>query len=197
MTNVFCRWDFDIDLFEEEQTIDYTMPDGRNFTFLVPGIQENPRILFGSCNDRASPVHMPSVTLKNSLWYYIQKVQNLNPHSETLGHLSQYDSLMTPNKKFHLMILGTNLYESVPLILPGGDQVYADRVFDASHGLRLWNRKPYYDKIVDRAADVQMREEIETYYHRLYIYAFSQDLIALQYAQIPSIMMYGILSGLN
>src|SRR5690348_14339172 len=65
------RMDFEILLDETRpQQIKYVVPDGRQFCFEVPALVDKPKILFGSCLERAHPFNLKSMANILVGWEY-------------------------------------------------------------------------------------------------------------------------------
>lgn len=75
------------------------------------------------------------------------------------------------------------------ILLHGGDQIYADR---------LWQETPVLKKWLDSGADIQsapifdkvLREQVRQYYFRLYMQVWTQPQVAQVLAAIPSLMIW-------
>lgn len=75
------------------------------------------------------------------------------------------------------------------LLLHGGDQLYADEVFQSHPALARWEASARAD-VGDRAFSSDMREAAENHYFQRYLTLFAQPEIAHLTARVPSIMMW-------
>ena len=78
---------------------------------------------------------------------------------------------------------------SYHLLLMGGDQVYADSMFDKIGALHNWLALPMKEK-VKRPYTATMAKAVEKFYHELYIERWSQLDMAAMFASIPTVMMW-------
>lgn len=75
------------------------------------------------------------------------------------------------------------------ILMMGGDQVYADSMFDVVPALHDWLALPLEEKIT-HAYTAPMAKAVERFYHQLYIKRWAQPDMAAMLACIPSIMMW-------
>ncbi len=75
------------------------------------------------------------------------------------------------------------------LLMMGGDQVYADSMFDTVAELHDWLALPMQEKR-NAPYTAAMAQAVERFYHALYINRWSQADTANMLARIPSIMMW-------
>jgi len=90
---------------------------------------------------------------------------------------SYLDRVHNSEAKMHLLVLG-------------GDQIYADSVFEASPDLRIWNAQSTKQKQIINWFTSQTREEAECYYFKMYVQCWSQDKIPLVFGQVPTMMIW-------
>ncbi len=75
------------------------------------------------------------------------------------------------------------------LLMMGGDQVYADSMFDVIPALHDWLALPLDKKII-QPYTATMSKAVERFYHQLYIKRWAQPDMAAMLAGIPSVMMW-------
>ena len=75
------------------------------------------------------------------------------------------------------------------LLLMGGDQVYADSMFDILPALHDWLALPLPEKI-KKPYTAAMARAVERFYHALYLKRWSQPDMARMFASIPTLMMW-------
>ena len=83
----------------------------------------------------------------------------------------------------------TNARKPFHLLLQGGDQLYADTIWDAVPELGAWRRLPWRDGNA-HSFTPSMAEETHRYYFKRYCSLWSQADIAPILAAVPSIMMW-------
>jgi phosphodiesterase/alkaline phosphatase D-like protein len=81
---------------------------------------------------------------------------------------------------------GENAYH---LLVMGGDQVYADSIWDTVPSIKEWAEKPK-DKREKAAFATTMREQVEAFFMDLYCSRWKQPEPAKMFARIPSLMMW-------
>jgi hypothetical protein len=75
------------------------------------------------------------------------------------------------------------------MLLMGGDQIYADQLWDVIPELRGFNELPR-DQRVAMAAGPSLKSEIERFYVATYRDRFSQAPVAESFASMPTVMMW-------
>lgn len=75
------------------------------------------------------------------------------------------------------------------LLIQGGDQIYADSIFDLIAELAHWNRLPYEEQIRYTVSDTLSQLAFE-YYCNCYLYFWSQQHLREALASIPSLCMW-------
>jgi hypothetical protein len=80
-------------------------------------------------------------------------------------------------------------HESQPLhlLLLGGDQVYADSMWETVESMKRWNELGFEK---GNAAPFTMQAELEAFYFDLYVERWSQPEVARMLATVPTIMMW-------
>ena len=152
------RFDWSVKQSDGEQTVVYTLGDGKEYRFSVPATDQPLRVAYGSCAGFSSLGEMKKVGNKNAMW-------------EVLGEQNR-------EEPYHLMLLG-------------GDQVYADLVWDTVAplrnqlaglgGARDWYHAEFTDDI---------RRAVEEFYFDLYLQRWTQIEPSGLLAQVPSLMMW-------
>jgi len=131
------------------------------WTFYVPGKDEDPRIAYTSCNGFSSRDLMARTEEPYCLWDRLAE-----------SHFEQNDE----NLPFSLLIMG-------------GDQLYADDVWDRVPALEEWstlNRK----KRTKRKATLGMIRQLDRFYDEIYRSRWSHKSMSLMLASVPSVMMW-------
>jgi hypothetical protein len=75
------------------------------------------------------------------------------------------------------------------VMLMGGDQLYADSIFDEISALHDWMALPHGEKI-KRKFNQGMKEAVDRFYREVYLKRWSQPDMAAMLATIPSMMMW-------
>ena len=75
------------------------------------------------------------------------------------------------------------------LMLLGGDQVYADSMWETLPELQAWAALPLQARIAKKST-ATLTAEIDRFYRELYIKRWSQPAPAAMFARVPSIMMW-------
>jgi hypothetical protein len=75
------------------------------------------------------------------------------------------------------------------LMLMGGDQLYADSMFDEIAELHDWMALPHAEKI-KRGFTQSMKEAVDRFYREVYLKRWSQPEMAAMLASVPSMMMW-------
>lgn len=75
------------------------------------------------------------------------------------------------------------------ILMMGGDQVYADSMFDTIPALHGWLALPLEEK-AKRPYNATMARVVDRFYHELYIKSWSQPEMAAMFASIPTVMMW-------
>ncbi|XP_077868615.1 uncharacterized protein LOC100367586, partial [Saccoglossus kowalevskii] len=77
----------------------------------------------------------------------------------------------------------------VHLLIMGGDQIYADNVFNACPSLVKWSNLSREEREIAPLTD-EMKDEIDEYFFNLYCTRWREPEPAWMYARVPSIMMW-------
>ena len=137
-----------------------------SWSFYVPGEGEEPRILYTSCNGFSSAKLARDTEKPYALWERMAKLQSpkKNPGPEAGPYA---------------------------LMLMGGDQVYADEIWESGRCplLREWS---HLGAQAQQKAQVSpaLAKEIEDFYNGLYLDRWKAKDMANMLAAIPSVMMW-------
>jgi len=155
------RFDFDIPVHPTiQQVINYSIPGGKPITFYVPAGVEKPRIIFGSCLDRAEPYGMVNLTEKAIGWDYLY-----------VEHLA--------NKYQVLVFGGDQVY---------ADQVFCGckHILDWYKLNHKEVRSPKWEAFFSD----EMALEADCFYFWLYISTWSQEMFAKILSCVPTFMIW-------
>lgn len=158
------RYRFDVNLTDTPQQITYRVPDAFEGRLSVPAAGRLPRMAFASCNGISDPRLIHDVSALDSLWHVL-----MGRHEQTLAPDPD------PPAPYHLLLLG-------------GDQIYADPLFQLSpfsDWQSLFNIGRYKASFTAR-----MREVAERYYFERYSEVFGMPMTARAMASIPTIAMW-------
>lgn len=164
------RFDISKKLKKEPQSIPYSV-GGQAFEIAVPGAGQAPTIAYTSCNGFSSLKLMKGVKDKNALW----KVMARRHGVPGVAHESGMPET-APTAPYHLL-------------LQGGDQVYADAMWETVASMKAWNEAAWSE---GNAAPLTpaMQAELDTFFFDLYVSRWSQPEVARILARIPSIAMW-------
>jgi hypothetical protein len=158
------RYAFEVLLENTPQTISYAAPGAFEGRFTLPAAGQLPRMAYASCNGISDPRMAHDVSALDTLWHVL-----MGRHEQTLG---PDPDLPSP---YHLLLLG-------------GDQIYADPLFQISP-FREW--QSFFNIGKYRASfTARMRDVASRYYHDRYVEVFSMPKAAQAMASIPTIAMW-------
>lgn len=163
------RYTFSLPIGNSETGHDYTVA-GQTHHVTVPGRGIAPNMAYASCNGFSSLKLMKSVKDANYLW----KVLALK-HGLAVDNIEKPPQIETV-KPYHLLLLG-------------GDQVYADSIWETIAELKTWLLKSWED---GNAAKISatVRDRIADFYFGLYRDRWSQPEVARVMASVPSLAMW-------
>lgn len=155
----FYRWDISIDAATHIRQINYTV-NGAVFSFYTPGAQAGiNEFRIGYVSCNGSEKDSPQ-------------------------------AMPAPDK---YALWGDLVYEHdrspFLILLHGGDQIYADRVWHEVPALAAWMKNGQKIKHAPAVTDA-LRAEIRSYYYRLYMQVWSQPDIRTMLASVPSLMIW-------
>ena len=154
------RLDFDVQLQPRPRRISYKLGTGPNsWEIAIPALNQAPRMAYASCNGFSDPSAVKKVKDRNERWTDLNNRQ----------------------KK--------NLRDAYHLLLMGGDQVYADSMWEIVPTLKAWAELSS-DAKWNAPFPAKMKSEVEQFYFSLYCDRWSQPEPALSFASIPSLMMW-------
>lgn len=135
--------------------------------FFVPGKTDRPKIAYASCNGFSSAKLVRDTNQPFALWKRMADEQ--------------------------AKWMANPLPDAPPysLLLMGGDQVYADELWDSKRcpELRKWSELSW-DQQHKAKVSPAMAAEIAQFYNQLYIDRWSDPDMTLMFASIPSVMMW-------
>jgi len=136
------------------------------WTFYVPARKEQPQIAFASCNGFSSAKLARDTNEPYALWDRLAGQQQKRMARE--GNDPPFS-----------------------LLLMGGDQVYADEIWETRRcpELQRWNELNSKKQNAARVT-VAMESEIEAFYAWLYVDRWKDEQMSLVFASIPSVMMW-------
>lgn len=171
-TRFVHRFQWTVPRAANSQTVDYAVED-RAHRFTVPGNAPPVRLRMGyaSCNGFHSAKDAKRVE-PNVMWGAQPKAGAVEP--EEFGEV--------------FSVLHQHAKDPIHLLLLGGDQVYADPMWETVEELRAWAEsgnarlKSKFNKTMER--------EVPRFYFELYMSRWSRPAPALALASIPSLMMW-------
>ncbi|MBL8660364.1 MAG: alkaline phosphatase family protein [Rhodospirillales bacterium] len=86
-------------------------------------------------------------------------------------------------------LIGEHAREPFHLLMMGGDQIYADQLWDLVPELRRFNELPRDDRIRKKAS-ASLRTNLERFFLTTYTDRFGPDAAAEAFASIPTLMMW-------
>jgi hypothetical protein len=153
-------WSVDQDK-DHEQKVDYSINDGEMFRYVVPKSDQSLRISYGSCFGFSSLKYMNKVQDKNAMWTVLKDKQ---------------EGKSPEDKPYHLMLMG-------------GDQVYADAMWETVQSMKAWADRSKGERFAEPFT-AEMDREVEAFYFDLYCQRWTQEVPAAVLRQIPTVMMW-------
>jgi len=146
---------------EQERKVEFGLVDsGPTWSFTVPGIGCAPRMAYVSCNGFSDPSGMRKlVRPANAVWEDLLanhdrsiRAENYLLDKEQLWHESRtHDKGL---QRFHLLLMG-------------GDQIYADSIWEDVKALKQWVGLSRSEQLEFNVSEA-LEQEIEAYYFGLY-----------------------------
>jgi hypothetical protein len=158
-------------------TTSYTA-DGTAYDIAVPGQGEAPRMAYASCNGFSSAKLMKGVKDKNCLWKAMAAKHGLKLPKTELP--VEGEPLSWP------IVESAAPYH---LLLQGGDQVYADAMWDTVPLMHAWSQLGW-KAANEMPVPADMPAALEKFYFELYTSRWSQPEVARILASVPSIAMW-------
>jgi hypothetical protein len=163
------RYTFSLPIGETDETHEYSV-GGQTHGITVPAHGAAPNMAYASCNGFSSLKLMKSVKDANRLW----KVLALK-HGLAVDKLADPPHIEKP-RPYHVLLLG-------------GDQVYADSIWEKLPELHAWLLMNWDDANKARVS-ASLTEKIADFYFELYRDRWSQPEVARIIASVPSIAMW-------
>jgi len=140
------------------------------WSFFCPAAKQRVQLAFASCNGFSSDkVRAQHPAPMDYLWQRMQQQQ--------VAHMANVDYAEVVDAPYAALIMG-------------GDQIYADAIFNQKQPLYAWSQKPLKQQLSAPVSDT-LRQRIDSFYLDTYLRSWTQSA-ALRYclASIPSIMMW-------
>jgi len=140
------------------------------WSFFCPAAKQRVQLAFASCNGFSSDkVRAQHPAPMDYLWQRMQQQQ--------VAHMANVDYAEVVDAPYAALIMG-------------GDQIYADAIFNQKQPLYAWSQKPLKAQLSAPVSDT-LRQRIDSFYLDTYLRSWTQSA-ALRYclASIPSIMMW-------
>lgn len=167
------RYTLALPMTAQPATVSYTI-DNQTYPIAVPAIGQAPTMAYASCNGFSSSKLIKSVKVPNSLWMTMAEKHGFPPASRAK------DDTEIPEVK------DTSPYH---LLLLGGDQVYADAMWETEDVMKKWLDLPWAKGNAARVTD-KMRAALEAFYFDLYTSRWSQPEVQRMLASVPNIAMW-------
>ena len=75
------------------------------------------------------------------------------------------------------------------MLIMGGDQIYADSIWDKVSSLDDWSSLKFEEQVV-RKSTKKMTKQLDDFYSRLYKQRWSNEHMSLMLASVPNVMMW-------
>ena len=138
------------------------------WSFYIPAKDEAPEFVYTSCNGFSSASLAAGTNNPYCLWQRIKTEQD-----ERITHFNDADMSSPPYS----------------MLLMGGDQLYADSIWDDVAELKKWCNKSAEDRMAKKASKL-LTSQISKFYEKLYYERWNQPETALMLASIPNVMMW-------
>jgi len=168
------RYIFSFPMTNAPTTGSYTIA-GATFEVAIPATATAPRMAYASCNGFSSLKLMKLVDDNNYLWTTMARKHGLPPVQGAAAQDANGPEVKTA-KPYHLLLLG-------------GDQVYADSLWETVPAMKAWAEKTW-DAGNKATASQTMRKAIDEFYFNLYTDRWSQPAIAQMLARVPTLAMW-------
>lgn len=165
------RYTFTFPMTDSEQRYSYDV-DGKSYDVVVPAKGQVPTMAYESCNGYSSSKLMKSVKDSNYLWKTMARKHGFaDPQSKDDNAPVVKDTL-----PYHLL-------------LQGGDQVYADSMWEVEDVMKNWLHLSWDDGNAAKVTNT-MRDRLEGFFFDLYTKRWNQPEVARILACVPSIAMW-------
>lgn len=158
------RIEWSVEQTDHEQPLDYSINGGQKFRYFVPQKDKPLRIAYGSCFGFSSLKYLNKVQDKNAMWTVLRK-----KHEEEVDKNGK-------RIPYHLMLMG-------------GDQVYADSMWETVKSMKEWADRSKKERF-EEPFTADMDREVEVFYFDLYCQRWTQEVPAAVLSQIPTLMMW-------
>lgn len=154
---------------------------GEKYTFYVPALEGDIAFAFASCNGFSEPGLMKDVSDHNALW---QHMWTIHDHTEAVAQPYMQGEEIPGDghkRRFHLLLMG-------------GDQVYADSIWQDVEDLGAWASLKN-EKADKESPTSEMLAKMHDFYCDLYIKRWAKPArqrshFAALMARIPTLMMW-------
>jgi PhoD related phosphatase len=169
------RYRFGFPMSAVEGTATYTV-DGDDYQVRIPANGQAPRMAYASCNGFSSLKLMKQVDDNNYLWTTMARKHGLKPAQDAPAQDDPNDPVVKDPLPYHLLLLG-------------GDQVYADAMWETLDPMMKWAARDWDDGNSAKIPDAT-RRALDQFYFGLYTDRWSQPAVAQMMARVPSIAMW-------
>lgn len=165
-----CRYLISLPMGKDEACFSYKVGQ-TSYEIVVPASTQAPTMAYASCNGFSSLKLMKGVKDKNAVWKVMARRHGLTDvvHEDGMPETA-------PAHPYHLL-------------LQGGDQVYADAMWETVPAMRKWNALDWAE---GNAAPITpaMQRELDAFFFDLYVSRWAQPEVARMLALVPSIAMW-------
>jgi hypothetical protein len=168
------RFTFNIPM-EATQTETSYQVDGQTYEICVPGTKQAPTMAYASCNGFSSLKLMKGIKDKNYLWNVMARKHGLPKLPGAPADDENTPEVKSPTP-YHLL-------------LQGGDQVYADAMWETVPAMKTWNEHSW-EKGNKTPLTAKVQQALDDFYFDLYTSRWSQPEVARILARVPSIAMW-------
>ena len=105
--------------------------------------------------------------------------------------VSKADKITKLDEPFALWRQMSELHKEEPfsMLIMGGDQIYADSIWDKVSSLDDWSSLKFEEQVV-RKSTKKMMKQLDDFYSRLYKQRWSNEHMSLMLASVPNVMMW-------
>lgn len=167
------RYTLALPMTNQPSAVSYTV-GRKTFDIAIPAIGQAPTMAYASCNGFSSSKLMKNVPNPNCMWNTMAAKHGLPP-LERAAKDDECPEIRDP-KPYHLLLLG-------------GDQVYADAMWETVPEMKNWLDLPWDDGNTAAATD-EMRQALDAFYFDLYTARWSQPEVRRMLACVPTIAMW-------
>jgi hypothetical protein len=150
--------------------------DGEDYKVHVPAIGQSPTMAYASCNGFSSLKLMKQVNDNNYLWTTMARKHGLKPAPKAAKQDGPDNPEVKKPTPYHVLLLG-------------GDQVYADEMWETLDPMKKWAAKSWDDGNGAKIPE-STRKTLDQFYFDLYTRRWSQPEVAQMMARVPSIAMW-------